>query len=76
MITPGIIKVRICFALAADAISRACNYLRIAFFLCLLVAIVVTAWRTGHGHNGKWLLDAGAGGVIAAKLARWLRIEI
>lgn len=75
MITSGTLRIRIFFALLADAISRTFNYLRIVFFVSLLLGIVIAAWRTDHMHDGTWLLDAAAGGVIAMKLARWLRIE-
>ena len=75
MITSGEIKVRIFYALLGDTLSRAFNLLRIAIFVLLLGSIVVTACRVDHPRNLTWIWDAGAGGILAFKLGRWIRIE-
>ena len=75
MIRPPEIKLRIFYALLGDAISRVFNLLRIVFSLCFLVSIVITARQVNHFHDLTWVMDFAAGGVLASKLGRWLRIE-
>jgi hypothetical protein len=76
MISHDVLRLRIAFALVADAVSRLFNYARIIFFLSLVAGLVIAAWRTDHLHNGIWILDATALGVITSKLIRWIGIEL
>ena len=49
------LKILIGVALLADTVSRTINLLRIIWFLAMLVAIIVTAWREDYvDHINKW----------------------
>lgn len=70
------LKIMIGVALLADTVSRTINLLRIVWFLAMLVAISVTAWRDNYvDHINEWPAALFTSVVLITKLVRWLRIE-